>query len=807
MIQKSKNTHDIINLLHHVIHQKDLLKPNQSMILAISGGQDSITLFFIFLQLREQWDWKYQLIYCHHLWQKDSFYTILHLFKLAYLLHIPIAFTFTLQKVLTEQLARDWRSLTFQRITEHYLVSTIILGHSKSDRVETGLFNLFRGSSTKGVSTLNWTSLVLKSLQQNSFFLNQKSLKSIKRIASTETGFYIPTVDKNRSFFIPNNQSVSKLSRNKVETKMKSSFLLLGFLTRFLSQLWIRKIFCFFSAVKKKKKHFFFCSDNITKIPKRKEIKRPNPQHANPSYQCFATKGTRETPFDFFATYLPCLVDLQPIVLLNIYEKHFFKLKPMMKAWEKRILNVEPVALSFFFLFLTNLSVKCFTSGFVGNPLLLSEDIVLKRFLIYKSVSVKCKTRYCSGYVFTLSLQDSSNIAPSSLNTNLFPKRLSLRTLFFHANFDPNPASFFTLRRTCFVKKKGLRRFVRAKLKQDYDEGVLRQGRGHSQCKRVSPERAQMRLTKMRIRLLRVLIFSYNFFEPIFYKSHPVLVRPFLSLTRFDLKKLCNSWEIPLFPDQSNQKVKYQRNRIRKQLLPALRFLFNPQIDTILFQFIEIINSEQNYMDFITCRIIKSFKYKKQKRVGKEKLLFAVLPKPLRRKVIKQFLEDLLKRTTRFIDIEIFLYSKLSRLDLALPPFNPNTKNTQKNKNHQKNKKKNFILNTNDDWLPSFTLFFGAKSKQALASCDSKQTQKTHQQVSTLYKKKDERCWYQASKNRSEQGLDVWCSIPKYKIISNFLWLISFMGFIFFLFFYKKQQKTRLNKNNVKHIILKKSQI
>ena len=162
MIQKSKNTHDIVNLLHHVINQKDLLKPNQSMILAISGGQDSIALFFIFLQLKEQWGWKYQMIYLNHLWQKDSFYTILHLFKLAYLLHIPIAFTFTLQKVLTEQRARDWRSLTFQRITEFYLVSTVILGHSKSDRVETGLFNLFRGSSTKGVSTLNWTSFFLK---------------------------------------------------------------------------------------------------------------------------------------------------------------------------------------------------------------------------------------------------------------------------------------------------------------------------------------------------------------------------------------------------------------------------------------------------------------------------------------------------------------------------------------------------------------------------------------------------------------------------------------------------------------------
>ena len=89
-----------------------------------------------------------------------------------------------------------------------------------------------------------------------------------------------------------------------------------------------------------------------------------------------------------------------------------------------------------------------------------------------------------------------------------------------------------------------------------------------------------------------------------FYKNKYTLVRPFLSLTRFDLKKVCNSWKIPLFPDQSNQKLKYQRNRIRKQILPALRFFFNFQIDSTIYQFIEIINSEQEYMDFLTARIV-----------------------------------------------------------------------------------------------------------------------------------------------------------------------------------------------------------
>ena len=156
----------------------------------------------------------------------------------------------------------------------------------------------------------------------------------------------------------------------------------------------------------------------------------------------------------------------------------------------------------------------------------------------------------------------------------------------------------------------------------------------------------------------RFLLFSYNFFKPKKNKSEYFLVRPFLALTRFDLKKVCNSWKIPLLPDQSNQKLKYQRNRIRKQILPTLRFFFNPQIDITLFQFIEIISSEQEYMDFITARIIKQVQHKKQTLMELEKSLFAVLPLPLKRKVIKQFLEKSLKKSTKFFDIEKFLQKK-----------------------------------------------------------------------------------------------------------------------------------------------------
>ena len=140
-----------------------------------------------------------------------------------------------------------------------------------------------------------------------------------------------------------------------------------------------------------------------------------------------------------------------------------------------------------------------------------------------------------------------------------------------------------------------------------------------------------------------------------FYKNEYVLYRPFLSLTRFDLKKICICWKIPLIPDQSNQKLKYQRNRIRKQILPALRFFFNLQIDTTIYQFIEIINSEQKYMDFMTARIVNEIQCRTKMKYELETLFINLLPLPIRRKIIKIFLEKLFKKSLRFFDVEQFL--------------------------------------------------------------------------------------------------------------------------------------------------------
>ncbi len=71
-----------------------------------------------------------------------------------------------------------------------------------------------------------------------------------------------------------------------------------------------------------------------------------------------------------------------------------------------------------------------------------------------------------------------------------------------------------------------------------------------------------------------------------------LIVRPLLFTNRSDIQKCFYFWKLPNYPDKSNSSIQYSRNRIRNQLLPTLKFFFNPQLEQVLFQFAEIVSLE-----------------------------------------------------------------------------------------------------------------------------------------------------------------------------------------------------------------------
>ena len=800
MKQKTKKTVELVNFLHHILNKKKLLKSNQSMVLAISGGQDSISLFFIFLQLKDQWNWKLSIIYCNHLWQKDSFYTMLHLFKLAYLLNIPIYLTVTLQNIFTEQKARNWRSLTFQRITGFYLFSLIVLGHSKSDRVETGLFNLFRGSSTKGVSSLNWTKVVLKDcffklsktqlnqtsnknnifvkteftfwerkntnlkqkqpLRQCIFCLGQgpyiafrifyfvgdvKSSKSFwlwlltspsniafGDVKMSEKRYAQLFTDKSLNNYYTNSFSENIKNSNKIyHKKTKNTSVLIHLLRSMISQIDLtnniknenKNINIFKSLKPKQLKNYTLLQKKSKKNKKKIHLKQKKNKNVTHFYFFFCTLFFFVLKF-FLTNCSIYLISNKSrtlvyyVLKLNHAKREYFTDKEKMnfnkynKNWKetKKNLCMDKFLIKtydkkknttldkknkkkktkkqknkkYIFFFLLPLNKKSITN-IIKKFLMRKVEVHFKRKFLTKTFLCAAKLRILLYFFFKKKLKKNRAACAASLVKILGQNFKSKEFIkyqnqkkrfknFQHHIFASNLLDTFIYINNYYTigkeKKQNRRKQALTKtlVYNRYKRETLFLVRSKEQSKAlpyiaegdVRRGNALPYIAEGDVRRgNRLPPFGGNAskFLSRLYKHEYLLVRPFLSLTRFDLKKVCNSWKIPLFPDQSNQKLKYQRNRIRKQILPTLRFFFNPQIDTTISQFIEIINSEQEYMNFITGRIVKKIQYKKETVVQLETSFLAVLPIALRRMVIKQFLEKIMNGRSpfKFFDIEKLL--------------------------------------------------------------------------------------------------------------------------------------------------------
>ena len=112
-----------------------------------------------------------------------------------------------------------------------------------------------------------------------------------------------------------------------------------------------------------------------------------------------------------------------------------------------------------------------------------------------------------------------------------------------------------------------------------------------SQLFKISPFRTGKRINHsfFPLLLLRVCVVS----SPFLGIHRQQMVRPLLNLNRYDVMRLCANWHLPLYPDVTNERLQFLRNRIRKQLLPVMRCVFNPRFEKSAFQCAELLLTEQ----------------------------------------------------------------------------------------------------------------------------------------------------------------------------------------------------------------------
>ncbi|MEP0857869.1 tRNA lysidine(34) synthetase TilS [Trichocoleus sp. DQ-U1] len=144
--------------LHRILRDRHLLPRNQPLLVAVSGGQDSLCLIKLLLDLQPKWGWHLGIAHCDHRWRPDSQANANHVEQLARIWQVSYYLETAPEtpSITSEAAARQWRYQALSAIAQTNNFPYIVTGHTASDRAETLLYNLMRGSGADGLQALTW---------------------------------------------------------------------------------------------------------------------------------------------------------------------------------------------------------------------------------------------------------------------------------------------------------------------------------------------------------------------------------------------------------------------------------------------------------------------------------------------------------------------------------------------------------------------------------------------------------------------------------------------------------------------------
>jgi tRNA(Ile)-lysidine synthase len=142
--------------LHGTLRSRQLLPQQARILIAVSGGQDSMALAQLMIDLRSRWGWDLGIAHCNHRWRSDADANALHIKNLANQWDLDHWEAIAPIPPKGEAAARQWRYASLTEIAQTHQYSHLLTGHTASDRAETLLYNLIRGSGTDGLQSLTW---------------------------------------------------------------------------------------------------------------------------------------------------------------------------------------------------------------------------------------------------------------------------------------------------------------------------------------------------------------------------------------------------------------------------------------------------------------------------------------------------------------------------------------------------------------------------------------------------------------------------------------------------------------------------
>jgi tRNA(Ile)-lysidine synthetase-like protein len=209
----------LINSIKLFLLKNKVIKSNKQILIGISGGQDSIVLLILFFILQKQWKLKIIVLYCHHLWESETIYSFFHLFKFFFSLNFEFYYSISLRITNSEQTARKWRLKNFLRFQYLLFSNTLFIGHTQTDQIETFLFNFFRGSSSRGISSLKEKKIITQ-IEKNDFLTSKKKLLKIQKVKKNQ----LIKIHFQRIYF--KNKKIKKIHTQKTSFRKQKIFFL-----------------------------------------------------------------------------------------------------------------------------------------------------------------------------------------------------------------------------------------------------------------------------------------------------------------------------------------------------------------------------------------------------------------------------------------------------------------------------------------------------------------------------------------------------------------------------------------------------
>jgi tRNA(Ile)-lysidine synthase len=147
----------LIEKARKTIKRYSLLKKNDTVLIGVSGGPDSLTLLYILAALKKEFNLKLHIAHLDHMLRKDSGQDRKFVNAVALKLDLPVSSASINVKAMAgkgslEEICRNVRLGFLFKVARNIKADKIALGHNLDDQAETVLMRLLRGSGLYGLA-------------------------------------------------------------------------------------------------------------------------------------------------------------------------------------------------------------------------------------------------------------------------------------------------------------------------------------------------------------------------------------------------------------------------------------------------------------------------------------------------------------------------------------------------------------------------------------------------------------------------------------------------------------------------------